>query len=406
MAEGTANPDADEAYVVDDQGNVIDGVVVADLEGQQGEDDQMQEDGNEQQGGDGELNPEQARDDSIHAFEGHKGSVFGVAWSRNGDGVCSGGEDDLAASWKVITDANHAEDLETRWLRGHSDSVVEVEFNAGGDLLATAGMDGLVKIWVYSEGSMLQSLDGPAEAMEWIDWHPKGDVILGGSADFTMWMWNARNGACMQVFTGHSAAVSCGGFTPDGRLVVSCGSEGDPSMKIWDPKNGNCTATIEGHGYHEDGITCIDFSADGTLALTGSMDGTARLAHLQSGKARGTLIGHTESVECVCFSEGSLPLIVTGSLDGKAKVWDQSTLTQRRSLTHPQGVTAMKTLPQSNMFITGCLDGVVRAWDMRMDNCVREYHGFQDGVLSLALSPNAKYVLAGSDDHSVRVFEL
>lgn len=410
MAEGNANADADEAYLVDDQGNVIDGVVVADLEGQEDPADEMEEDENDQEadiGGDNnDEDPGAARDDSIHAFEGHKGSVFGVAWGRAGAKVCSGGQDDLAACWEVVTDANHAGNLETKWLKGHTDSVVHVAFNSEGDLLATAGMDGCVNVWVYSEARLLQSLDGPSEAMEWIDWHPKGDVILGGSTDFSMWMWNVRSGACMQVFTGHSASVSCGGFTPDGRLAVSCGSEGDPAMRIWDPKTGNCTMTIQGHGYHEDGITCVDFSADGTLAMTGSMDCTARFAQLQSGKPTGTLTGHAESVECACFSEGSLPLVLTGSLDGKAMAWDQSTLSRRQSFTHPEGVTTMKAIAQSNLFVTGCMDGVVRTWDVRANTCVREYHGFRDGVLSLAVSPDSKYVLAGSDDHSVRVFEL
>ena len=35
--------------------------------------------------------------------------------------------------------------------------------------------------------------------MEWLAWHPRGDVLLAGSDDFTAWMWNASSGACMQV---------------------------------------------------------------------------------------------------------------------------------------------------------------------------------------------------------------
>lgn len=35
--------------------------------------------------------------------------------------------------------------------------------------------------------------------MDWMSWHPKGDVVLAGSEDFTMWMWLAQTGACMQV---------------------------------------------------------------------------------------------------------------------------------------------------------------------------------------------------------------
>ena len=45
----------------------------------------------------------------------------------------------------------------------------------------------------------MHKLEGPADGVEWISWHPKGDVILAGSEDFTTWMWNAQTGAMMQA---------------------------------------------------------------------------------------------------------------------------------------------------------------------------------------------------------------
>ena len=42
-------------------------------------------------------------------------------------------------------------------------------------------------------------LEGPGGAIEWLHWHPKGDVILAGTDEFTVWLWNAQTGACMQV---------------------------------------------------------------------------------------------------------------------------------------------------------------------------------------------------------------
>lgn len=42
-------------------------------------------------------------------------------------------------------------------------------------------------------------LEGPDGTIEWVHWHPKGDIILAGSDDFTAWLWNAQTGTCMQV---------------------------------------------------------------------------------------------------------------------------------------------------------------------------------------------------------------
>lgn len=64
------------------------------------------------------------------------------------------------------------------------------------DLHASAGV---VKIWSTQTGQLLHSLDGPGGAIEWLQWHPRGDVVVAGVEDFTIWMWNAQTGACMQV---------------------------------------------------------------------------------------------------------------------------------------------------------------------------------------------------------------
>ena len=50
-----------------------------------------------------------------------------------------------------------------------------------------------------SDGRLVQLLEGPGEGLEWLTWHPRGDVLLAGSEDFTMWMWLAQSGNCMQV---------------------------------------------------------------------------------------------------------------------------------------------------------------------------------------------------------------
>ena len=44
--------------------------------------------------------------------------------------------------------------------------------------------------------------------------------LLAGSDDFTAWLWAADTGATLAVLTGHSGAVRCGGFLPDGRRAA------------------------------------------------------------------------------------------------------------------------------------------------------------------------------------------
>lgn len=126
-----------------------------------------------------------------------------MAWCpTQPDLVATGGADDRAFIWRVGQDAYEQTGGATLELGGHTDTVCALAFNAAGDALASGGMDGRVKVWEAASGRCIQTLEGPGEAVEWVRWHPKGNVVLAGAADFTAWMWLAQTGACMQVGTG------------------------------------------------------------------------------------------------------------------------------------------------------------------------------------------------------------
>jgi ribosome assembly protein SQT1 len=150
-------------------------------------------------------------------------------------------------------------------------------------------------------------------------------------------MWFIPNGGqVMNVFTGHSAAVTCGQFSPDGKHLVTGDSDG--TLIMWDPKvptpAWRLSSSVGDARWHQSGaLTCLSVSADGQLILTGGEDGACKLIQLQSGKFIGSLNGHSDAVEAVAFCP-SLPLVVSGSIDGMVLVWDLQTLKQRTALQH------------------------------------------------------------------------
>ena len=169
--------------------------------------DAMEEEGGAREGETAgeEMNEEEHfEDNSIAAFYNHRKSVFCVQLHPKFPYpplALSGGEDDRAWIWNTIDGEPVVE------LGGHADSVVAVGFSADGDLAATGGLDGHVRVWrrrddAYTTWEFLTDLEGPSEVVvrtgggawaklteQWLNWHPRGNVLVAGASDSTVWMW-------------------------------------------------------------------------------------------------------------------------------------------------------------------------------------------------------------------------
>ncbi|KAL3678393.1 hypothetical protein R1sor_021349 [Riccia sorocarpa] len=389
----------DGARVFLDEGDIVEEVVL-DEDGMHGGDSDEDVEGVVEEMGDMMLEmddeeDEDKTDDSDHTFTGHTDSIYCVAISPGDLGlVASGGGDEVGYLWRVGV----AEDPQP--LRGHKDSVVQLAFNNDGSLLASAGLDGVIIIW--QNGVSKHHLDGPGEGIEFIKWHPRGNLLLAGSEDFSAWLWNADSGRCLNVFTGHSGSVTCGDFTPDGKLL--CTGSGDSSFRVWNPRTAATIHVVQGHPYHTEGVVSVAIHADSSIAITGSTDATACIVNLQTGKVSGTLSGeHTKSVECVGLSS-VLPLAATGSLDGKLVVWDLQSLTRRHTCEHEEGVVKLIWPTGSHLIYTASLDGSVRIWDSRSGLLVKRFHGHADSITDMAVSKDGRLIITGSDDMTAKIF--
>lgn len=86
----------------------------------------------------------------------------------------------------------------------HSETVEFAKFNFDGKLLVTGGMNNPVRIWNAEKDFELKcTLEGPSEDINFIEWHPKGNVVILGGKDYMIWMFNGQNGQYLNSLAGH-----------------------------------------------------------------------------------------------------------------------------------------------------------------------------------------------------------
>ncbi|KND05172.1 uncharacterized protein SPPG_00839 [Spizellomyces punctatus DAOM BR117] len=357
----------------------------------------MSEDEDENE--EGEENQLLLVDDSIQGFFDHRQPVYAVAIHPTQEAiVMTGGGDDKSYLWRADTGEKLFE------LAQHEDSIIAVGFSADGQFAASGGMDGKVNVFTVATGELVVTLDGPTE-ITWLNWHPRGNVLLAGTEDGTMWMWQVPSGNCMNVFSGHVDSVSCGQFAPDGKTIVSGSSDG--SIIVWDPKTANANLRITGEDarFHNAPITAVAIHHDNQLVLTGAQDGTARLVHIGNGRILASFDNHSDSIEAVGFCR-SMPLAATASVDGTISIWDVTGLRLRQSVRHEDAVTQLRWHSSEPIFASASADRTVKVWDARTGECLKTFRGHQETILDFAMTRDGRTIITGSDDGTSLVFSI
>jgi len=278
-----------------------------------------------------------------------------------------------------------------------------------------------------------------------------GRRALSGGWDQTVRLWDLESGSEIRRFAGHTSFVSAVAFLGNGQRAVSAGG-GDCALRVWDCDTGREVFRLRKHSFT---IHQLDVSADGRLALTGSGDRTARLWDVEDGfhvRKLGGFFGgtHGEAVTAVALSaDGTRAL--TGSLGAEVKLWDVAAASVLRSFKgFPYGIGGLAFLPDGRRALAvsgqaprvldlqdrGASDGAfasdakswkglaisadgrrivvadnwnglfVRVLDLATGRAIRTFGGHTKDVTSVAISADGRRAVSGSDDWSVRVWDV
>jgi WD40 repeat protein/serine/threonine protein kinase len=185
---------------------------------------------------------------TVHEIKGLTGGVWGVAFSPDGRRLAfargdqthlhpgpflprrlsfaSG--DQTVKVWDLITGQ------EALPFEGHKGSVFGLAFSPDGRRLASAGWhDRTVRVWDTATGQkLLLTLQGHTRPVFGVAFSPDGLRIASSSADETVRLWDAVTGQEILAFKETSRAVFSVVFSPDGRKIASANLDG--TVKVWD----------------------------------------------------------------------------------------------------------------------------------------------------------------------------
>ncbi|KAL7905841.1 hypothetical protein GGI35DRAFT_459469 [Trichoderma velutinum] len=247
-------------------------------------------------------------------------------------------------------------------------------------------------------GACLQTLEDHDDSVKSVVFSPDGRQLASCSTDGTIKIRNANSGSHLQTLECNNAVLSiC--LSPNGQQLASGLSDG--IVEVWDVKSG----VLQASESFNSRVYSVTFSVNGQQLALGLFNGTVKVWDIKSA-CQQTFKGHTNPVLSVVFLPDSQQL-ASGSSDDTIKIWNMESGTCLQTLKgHKNTINSIVFCPNRYWLASGSSDSTVKIWDLKSGICLWTLEDHEESVNSVVFSPDGKWLASGSEDETARIWDV
>jgi len=250
----------------------------------------------------------------LEKMEGHSFGIISVAVSRDGQFIASGDDGGALIAW------NRDGKSLTGPIKIHTKRIWSLDFSPDGAVLASGSYDTTTRLWNTKTWQVRGKPINCGAGILCIRYSPSGEYLAIATYK-NIQIWNPGTRKRIAKFEEHSAFKGAYNislaWTPDGKQLVSSGSNLDPTIRIWDSSTWKQVG--EPWKGHTKSVCMIALNPAGTLLVSASGDNQVRLWRLSDQRTI-AIFKHTDMVYCVTFSMDGKH-ILSGGLDHMISKW-------------------------------------------------------------------------------------
>ncbi|MBG1271501.1 tetratricopeptide repeat protein [Nostoc sp. WHI] len=225
-------------------------------------------------------------------------------------------------------------------------------FSPDGKKIVTISQDTTARVWNLSAKLTFVLQEGTEVQVKNANFSPDGQMVVAVMENNTPRLWDV-SGKFRAELQGHEFWVESATFSPNSKLIVTASGE---DARIWDT-SGKQLAILQGH---QGSVIGASFSPDGKRIITRTNDNTAYIWDTS-----GKLIGKTnEDLETFNPDEKLIIAESKNDNDGNTRILNSSGKLIAELRGHQGKINTAYLSRDGKLIVTGSEDGTARVWDI------------------------------------------
>jgi WD40 repeat protein len=346
-----------------------------------------------------------------HELRGHSRSITTLRFTPDGGRLVSSSGDHTCGQWDVATGKE-----DRSLVLKHPEYVTALDLSPDGTLALTACDDGIARLWRLADAQLLDEVKSPGKLFSAVSFAPDGrSALVTGNLDRKVYRWNLPGSDVGEAapldtllapldtlldFQKIGGVVWAAMYSNDGSQLLTIGGN---DASLWNVETQRPVMRFSPHG----AVASAALSPDGKLLVTGSWDHSAKIWDAETGHAIRKLEGgHAGYINTTEFSPDGRE-ILTASDDGTARLWDVATgkPTPITLAGHTDRVLSATFSPDGSQILTTSADKTARIWDRGTGQLRQTLAGHDWAVLCGEFSPDGRLIITGSQDTTAIIWD-